>query len=365
MTHLLSNYLKSVFSRRLLNMLMYAEPFLDRNLVPDFALRQGIRYLLGRRLAEEKAVETAAGENYKSDFVAMLKDSPVALSTDAANSQHYEVPDAFFQIVLGSHLKYSSGYWPHGVTTLDEAEAAMLDLTCRRAAIQNGDSVLELGCGWGSLTLFMAARFPDSRITAVSNSAGQRQYIEQQARARGLHNLTVITADMNNFDTSQKFDRVVSVEMFEHMRNYQTLLRRISGWTNAGGTLFVHIFSHRRYAYTFDTDGPGQNWMAENFFTDGLMPSEDLLLHFQDDFKIQQQWPVNGLHYHKTLEAWLAKHKQHKREILGLFAQTYGPERALARWVAWKIFFLACSELFRTRQGTEWGVSHDRFEKRD
>lgn len=340
------------------------QSILDRNIVPDFALRVGIRHLLSRRLSEEERKESATGDTYKTDFVDMLKTSPIALSTDTANEQHYRVPDAFFKLVLGSHLKYSSGYWPSGCHSLEEAEAAMLALTCQRAAIQNGESVLELGCGWGSLTLFMGQTFPDSAITAVSNSSTQREYIEQQAAARGLANITVITDDMNDFQVEQQFDRAVSVEMFEHMRNYQELLARISGWIKPGGTLFVHIFSHRHFAYTFDVDGSGQNWMAENFFTDGLMPSDDLLLHFQDHFAVKRHWSVSGLHYHKTLEAWIDNHKQRKAEILDLFGQVYGPDQALGRWVAWKIFFLACSELFRYDGGREWGVSHYLFENR-
>jgi cyclopropane-fatty-acyl-phospholipid synthase len=344
---------------------MYVQSILDRNMVPDFALRVGIRHLLSRRLSEEQQKEIAAGDTYKTDFVEMLKANPIALSTDTANEQHYEVPDEFFKIVLGRHLKYSSGYWSSDCRDLEDAEKAMLTLTCQRAAIQNGESVLELGCGWGSLTLFMAQTFPNSPITAVSNSSTQKEYIEQQAAARGLKNISVITSDMNDFQTEQQFDRVVSVEMFEHMRNYQELLARIFGWLKPGGTLFVHIFSHRYFAYTFDVDDSGQNWMAENFFTDGLMPSDDLLLHFQDHFTVKQHWNISGLHYHKTLEAWIDNHKQRKTKILDLFGQTYSPDQALARWVAWKIFFLACSELFRYNDGREWGVSHYLFEKRN
>ncbi len=342
--------------------LMFVEPILNRNLVPDFVLRTGIRYLLSRRLAEEKDKERASGGTQKARIVAMLKDSPIALSTTEANEQHYEVPDEFYRLVLGPHLKYSSGYWPDNADSLAQSETAMLDLTCQRAAIEDGDSVLELGCGWGSLTLFMAERFPHSQITAVSNSNTQRQHIELQAAERGLNNITIITADMNDFDISQRFDRVVSVEMFEHMRNYQQLMRRIAGWLNPGGTLFVHIFSHRNYAYTFESAG-SSNWMAENFFTDGLMPSDDLLLHFQDDLQIDQQWSVNGLHYHRTCEGWIANMYSHREDILQLFAAQYGPNKALSRWVAWKIFFMACSELFRYDQGREWGVSHYLFKK--
>ena len=234
------------------------QSILDRNIGYDVALRVGIRHLLSRRLSEEQQKEIAAGDTYKTDFVEMLKASPIALSTRTANEQHYEVPDDFFKLVLGRHLKYSSGYWVSGCQSLEDAERAMLALTCERAAIQDGESVLELGCGWGSLTLFMAQTFSNSAITAVSNSSTQKNHIEQQAAARGLTNITVITSDMNDFQVEQQFDRVVSVEMFEHMRNYQELLARISGWIKPGGTLFVHIFSHRYFAYTFDVDGSGQ-----------------------------------------------------------------------------------------------------------
>jgi cyclopropane-fatty-acyl-phospholipid synthase len=344
--------------------LMYAQAMLDRDIIPDFVVRQVIRYLLAQGLTEEKEKAAQSGDSYKANFVEMLKASPIALSTDTANQQHYEVPDDFYQIVLGHHLKYSSGYWPDGCNDLDVSEAAMLELTCERARIEDGDSILELGCGWGSLTLYMGQKFPNSRVTAVSNSKTQRHFIEQQAANRGLENITVVTADMNDFTIDRQFDRVVSVEMFEHMRNYQQLMHRISSWLKPGGTLFVHIFSHRFFAYTYDADGSGKNWMAENFFTDGVMPSDDLLLHFQDDLVITQHWNISGMHYHKTLEAWLVKHKQRKAEILALFKQVYSAEDALARWVAWKVFFMACSELFAYNNGREWGVSHYLFTKR-
>jgi cyclopropane-fatty-acyl-phospholipid synthase len=344
--------------------LMYTQAVLDKDVVPDFVLRLGIRHLLSKGLDEEKQKQVQAGDNYKTDFVEMLKNSPIALSTDTANEQHYEVPDDFYQIVLGPQLKYSSGYWPADCDSLADSETEMLELTCRRAALKDGDSILELGCGWGSLTLFMGQKYPNSRITAVSNSSTQRHYIEQQATERELDNITVITADMNDLTVSRQFDRVVSVEMFEHMRNYQQLMRRIASWLKPGGTLFVHLFSHRFFSYTYDADGSGENWMAENFFTDGIMPSDDLLLHFQDDLVIDKHWNISGIHYHKTLEAWLEKHNQHKAEILTLFKGVYGPENALARWVAWKLFFMACSELFAYNDGGEWGVSHYRFIKR-
>lgn len=332
---------------------------LNRNVVPDWLLRQTIRLLLARRLTLEAHKERVAQDSYKADLVASLRHSPVALSPETANEQHYELPSDFFQLVLGQQLKYSSAYWSAGVTTLDQAEETMLALTCQRAEIQDGDRVLDLGCGWGSLSLYIARRFPQCEVVGVSNSRTQREFIEAQAHQTNLTNLSLITADMNQFDIASRFDRVVSVEMFEHMRNYELLLERIAGWLKPTGRLFVHVFAHRYFAYPFENDN---SWLARNFFTGGLMPSDDLLLHFQRDMLIEQHWHLSGLHYHRTCEAWLTNLYRHQSQILHLFAEHY--EQPLGRWVAWKIFFMACSELFRFKNGTEWGVSHYLFRKR-
>jgi len=291
-----------------------------------------------------------------------LRQSPIAIQTQAANEQHYEVPTPFYQFALGKRLKYSSGYWPTDVSTLDEAEEKMLALTCARAELVDGQRILELGCGWGSLSLWMAEKYPQARITAVSNSRTQKDHIDTEAAQRGLKNLTIVTADMNVFDSAETFDRVVSVEMFEHMKNYQILLAKVARWLAPGGKLFVHIFTHREIAYHYEDKGPG-DWMTRYFFAGGQMPSHDTLLHFQDDLRLETRWAVSGTHYQKTAEAWLENMDAHRAEILPLFAQTYGEAQTTRWWVYWRVFFMACAELWGYRGGDEWIVSHYRFRK--
>lgn len=335
----------------------------ERGVFPDAAVRLAIRQLVRQRLREERAREHRSAAGAEHDFVAELRRSPVALVPDLANRQHYEVPAAFFEQVLGRRLKYSCALFPPGVRDLDAAEEAMLALTAARAELADGQEILELGCGWGSLTLFLAERFPRSRITAVSNSATQRASIEARAAAAGLGNVRVLTADMNDFRTDQRFHRVVSVEMFEHMRNYETLLGRIASWLEPGGKLFVHVFAHRHFSYPFEDKGQG-DWMARNFFTGGLMPSEALLLHFQRDLALEERWRVSGVHYEKTSNAWLANLDARRDAILPVLAETYGPSDAM-RWLGrWRLFFLGCAEMFGFRGGDEWGVAHYRFARR-
>jgi cyclopropane-fatty-acyl-phospholipid synthase len=321
--------------------------------VPEAVLRAGIRAICALRLRQERR----RGPGRREALIAELRGSDIAIATDAANAQHYEVPAAFFARVLGPHLKYSGCFWPAGVAALGDAEAAMLELTAARAGLADGQSVLDLGCGWGSLTLWGAARFPRSRFTAISNSASQRDHIAAQAARRGLDNVTVRTADVRGLALAAgAFDRVVSIEMFEHMRNYQALLRRIAGWLAPGGALFVHVFAHHRHAYPFE-DAGASDWMAREFFTGGLMPSADLFHEFQDDLAIAAEWWLDGSHYARTAEAWygnLMAHRAEAAELLGGRAQV---ER-------WRVFFLACAELFGFRGGREWGVAHYRFERR-
>lgn len=321
----------------------------ERGLVPLPVLRLGVRRLLQQRLRE-------AGSGPSVDeFSSQLRSGPVALVPEKANEQHYELPPEFFELCLGSHLKYSGALWPEEIRSLDEAERAMLDLTCARAQIADGMQILELGCGWGSLTLHMARTYPNARITAVSNSAPQRRFIE--SRAPG--NVTVITADMNDLALDQRFDRVVSVEMFEHMRNYRELLQRVRGWMKDDARLFVHVFCHRRFAYPFETEGD-DNWMGRYFFTGGIMPAFDLFRRFEDDLVIEEEWAVNGVHYGRTAKAWRENLEARRDEIMPVLRGTYGADAA--RWYhRWRLFYLACEELFGYREGEEWLVGHYRF----
>ena len=335
----------------------------ERGFLPDAIVRLGIRRLLKRRLQQEDADDPQVRREALRAFVDKLCSGPLAIATDEANRQHYEVPTEFFERVLGPNRKYSCCYYDGPNTTLAEAEESMLELACERAEITDGMEVLELGCGWGSMCLWIASHYPNCRVLAVSNSRTQREYIERQCRDRGLTNLDVQTADMREFSTSRVFDRVVSIEMFEHMRNYQLLHQRIAQWLRPGGKLMVHIFCHRQLAYEFETEGE-TNWMGRHFFTGGIMPSDDLLLHFQDDLAIEDHWTFNGQHYARTCEHWLDNLDRNRAELLDVLADSHCPDPPAVLLQRWRMFFMACAELFRYRQGGEWFVSHYRFRRR-
>ncbi len=332
----------------------------ELGLLPDALIRAGIRRLLTERLREEEAGDVEASQRRHEAIVLAMRAAPIAVETRAANEQHYEVPPEFFAHALGPNLKYSSALFAPGVTDLGEAEEAMLALTAERAGLKDGQDILELGCGWGSLTLYVARRFPAARITAVSNSRDQRAFIEARASERGLTNVRVLTADMNAFEAPGTYDRVVSVEMFEHMRNWEALLARVAGWLREDGRLFIHIFTHRTNAYFFDPDGDDDDsgWMARNFFSGGLMPSDRLLHSFSRDLAVERHWCVSGTHYEKTAACWLRNLDRHRSEVLALFERTYGKSDARKRFGAWRLFFMACEELWGYRGGNEWLVSH-------
>jgi cyclopropane-fatty-acyl-phospholipid synthase len=336
--------------------------WVEQGYVPDAVVRQGIRRLSRQRLEEIAARDCEAGAEVLRDFIAEMDSAPIALVPEQANVQHYEVPADFFGLVLGPHRKYSCCYWPEGVDSLAAAEAAALSLTCERAGLANGQSILELGCGWGSLSLWMAAHYPKAQITAVSNSRSQRQYIQAEAQARGLSNLEVITADMNAFDTESRFDRVVSVEMFEHLRNWRRMFQRVHGWLRPGGRFFMHVFCHRDTPYLFEDRGP-DDWMSRHFFSGGMMPSDALPLHFQDHLTLLDHWRWSGRHYEKTANAWLATMDSRRESVLRVLAATYGQDQAVLWWQRWRLFFLACAETFAFDGGDTWWVGHYLFER--
>lgn len=327
----------------------------ERLPIPDALTRRGIAGLVGR--TDRKLASGSDGSDRA--FALDMARLPIALHADAANAQHYEVPAAFFSLILGPHGKYSSCFYDTPSSTLAEAELSALDQTCTHAALADGQWILELGCGWGSLSLFMAGRYPSAQITAVSNSASQRAHIEAEARRRRISNLTVITADMNDFATDQKFDRVVSVEMFEHMSNWRGLLARIKSWLKPDGALFLHVFSHRRGTYRFDHEDKG-DWIAQHFFTGGIMPSHGLVAQFPDLFALEADWRWNGTHYARTARDWLVNYDRNSAAIDLILRAVYGGEAAL--WKRrWRLFFLATEGLFGYHGGEAWGVSHYRL----
>ncbi len=335
----------------------------ESGLLPDSALRLGIRRMCAQRLRDELAGSADEIWERQRSRLDQLRGSAIAIETDAANRQHYELPPEFFQLCLGKHLKYSSCYWDEATPDLASAEARMLALYGERAELADGQRILELGCGWGSLTLWMAQQYPNARITAVSNSAPQREFIEARCRERALSNVQVITRDVNALELEPaQFDRVVSIEMFEHMRNYQQLLARVGQWLVPGGKLFVHIFCHRDLMYPFEIEGE-DNWMGRHFFTGGLMPAADTLLHFQDELSIEQRWLLSGQHYEKTANAWLENQDRNRDAAMEILERAYGKQQAKLWHQRWRMFWMACAELFGYDNGKEWMVAHYRFRR--
>ena len=329
----------------------------ETGLVPDSVIRAGIRRLLDRKLKEIHVTDVEKAAIIKNRFVQMMGESPIALVPHLANEQHYEVPAAFYSEVLGRNRKYSCCYWPTGVNDLDAAEDAALQVTAERAGIEDGMKVLDLGCGWGSLSLWIAEHFPKASVTSVSNSRSQRDYIVRAAENRGIENIEVHVCDMNDFAAPGTYDRIVSVEMFEHMRNYPELFRRISNWLVPDGRFFMHIFCHRTTPYEYIDRGPS-DWMSRHFFSGGIMPSADLPMRIGGDLTVERHWQWNGDHYARTLRAWLDKMDARKGAVMPILEDTYGKDQA-DRWrMRWRIFFMACEELFACNGGREWYVSH-------
>lgn len=330
--------------------------------IPDGLIRWGIRRLCSQRLQEEL---NAAGDDQAKlrRHVEVLRRSPLAIHTADANEQHYELPPEFFELVLGPHLKYSAGFWPDDATDLAQSEQAALAVTCERAQLEDGMQILELGCGWGSLTLWMAEHYPAAQITAISNSNLQREHIQRAAASRSLSNIEVQTCDINDLALTRTFDRVVSVEMFEHVRNYELLFQRIAGWLNENGRMFTHVFCHREVAYPFESEGES-NWMGRHFFTGGQMPALDLFECFDEHLKLEERWQIPGTHYERTANAWLNKLDSRRDEVTRVLANTYGSPALGKLWTQrWRIFFMACAELFGYGGGSEWMVGHYRFRK--
>jgi cyclopropane-fatty-acyl-phospholipid synthase len=336
----------------------------EQGLFPDRAIRYGIRQLLKQRLREIGSADARTAAVKEMRFIEQMRCAPIAVAPEKVNGQHYDVPVEFFRQILGPHLKYSSAFWPVGATTLAQAEAAGLRESCLHAGLMNGQTILELGCGWGSLTLWMAAHYPDSHITAVSNSRSQRLYVEAQARERGLQNrLRVVTCDMNVFEIDhERFDRVVSVEMFEHMRNWPNLFARVRQWLRPGGRFFMHVFVHRAISYLFEDRDPA-DWMSRHFFTGGMMPSDSLSLACQDHLSCVARWRWDGVNYEKTANAWLVNMDAARHMLWPVIEQVYGAPDAQVWWMRWRLFFMACAELFGYAGGKEWWVGHYLFEK--
>ncbi|KAL6216827.1 hypothetical protein ACLB2K_010045 [Fragaria x ananassa] len=341
----------------------FALASLERNLLPDAVIRRFTRLLLASRLRTGYQPSSELQLSQLLQFVKSLKEMPIAIKTDDAKAQHYEVPTSFFKMVLGNNLKYSCCYFTDKSSSLEDAEKAMLEMYCERSQIKDGDSVLDVGCGWGSLSLYIAEKYKNCKVTGICNSATQKAFIEEQCRNRQLENVEIIVADISTFEMEASYDRIFSIEMFEHMKNYKDLLKKISGWMKQDGLLFVHHFCHKAFAYHFE-DKSDDDWITRYFFSGGTMPSANLLLYFQDDVSVVDHWLVNGKHYAQTSEEWLKRMNHNSAAIKPIMESTYGKDSAVKWTVYWKTFFIAVAELFGYNNGEEWMVALFLFKKK-
>ena len=340
---------------------MWFNAFISRGLIPDFLLRRGVRGQGKQRL---RMMENSDLEKEYKNFLKEASSGEIAVHTDDANNQHYEVNSDFFQYCLGENLKYSCCYWNDDTFSLDDAEDIMLDMYCKRSKIEDGMNILDIGCGWGSLSLYLAKKYPKSKVTGVSNSSSQKMFIDGVAADRNLRNLKIVTKDINYFDTEDKFNRIISIEMFEHTKNSKKLMNSINDWLKPNGMFFMHVFAHKDNPYYFDTSQDNA-WMAKYFFTGGMMPNHNLFRDLESNLDYQKSWMLSGTHYEKTSNAWLDKMDLNKQNIIELFKKNNGNAIAKRKFHFWRLFFIACAEIFGYDNGAEWVVSHHLFKKRD
>ncbi|KAM3757893.1 hypothetical protein ACB098_01G001800 [Castanea mollissima] len=336
---------------------------LERNLLPDAVIRKLTRLLLATRLRSGYKPSAQLQLSHLLQFVLSLREMPIAIKTDDPKTQHYELPTSFFKLVLGNNLKYSSCYFSDNSKTLENAEETMLELYCERSQLKDGHTVLDVGCGWGSLSLYIARKYSNCRVTGICNSTTQKAYIEEQCRDLRLQNVEIIVADISLFEMEASYDRIFSIEMFEHMKNYEDLLKKISKWLKEDSLLFIHHFCHKAFAYHFE-DLNEDDWITRYFFSGGTMPSANLLLYFQDDVSVVNHWLVNGKHYAQTSEEWLKRMDKNLSSIKPIMESTYGKDSAVKWTVYWRTFFIAVAELFGYNGGEEWMVAHFLFKKK-
>ena len=326
----------------------------ESGFIPDALIKIAARYISNKRISKSSI------DYDKPEIISALSKGVVAEKTSDANKQHYEVPPEYFYHVLGTNLKYSCSLFDN-VNLLDEAETSMLELYIERANIKDGHKILDLGCGWGSFSLYIAKKYPNTNITSVSNSSDQITYIKNEAQKRGLPNIKAYRMDVNSLELNTQFDRIISIEMFEHLRNYKLILSSLNNLLKPDGRLFIHIFCHKKLTYFYEMKN-NFDWMTKYFFQGGIMPSKDIFEYFDDELEIINQWDINGNHYSKTCKAWLNNHYINRKKILDVFQKHYDKPKI---WFnRWRIFFLSCEAFFALNNGKEYFVSHYLLKKK-